>query len=81
MRRFETILALVAVVLASLSALQIPGRLILALTAMLLLCIVGSSRLRAMIRDRENKNKSKKGFDAYERAQRIKEERSKRLDR
>ena len=77
MRRWETFLALVAVVLASVSALQIPGRLLFALTAMLLLSIVGSSRLRAMIRARESGRP--KGFDAYERAMKIQRDRDDRL--
>ncbi len=77
MRRFETLLALLAVVLASLSALQIPGRLILALLALLVLCFVISSRLRAALRGRAER----KGFDAYDRAMKIQEERRNRLDR
>ncbi|MBV8491678.1 MAG: hypothetical protein JO199_14225 [Candidatus Eremiobacteraeota bacterium] len=79
MRRWETLLALVAVILASLSALQIPGRIVFALSALLCLSIVGSARLRAAIRKKEAK--PKKGFDAYERAMRIQEERDKRFRR
>lgn len=77
MRRWETLLALVAVVLASLSAMQIPGRLILALSALLLLSIVASARLRSMIRDREQKKP--KGFSAYDRAMKIQKDRDDRL--
>jgi hypothetical protein len=78
MRRVETLLALLAVVFASLSALNIPGRLILALLALLLLCIVISSRLRAAIRGKEQRAA---GFDAYERAMQIQEERRNRMGR
>jgi uncharacterized membrane protein len=76
MRRFETLLALVAVVLASLAALQIRGRLLFALAAVVLLLFVGLSRMRASM---TAKKKPKAGFDAYDRAERIREERDRRL--
>jgi len=77
-KRFETLLALLAVVLASLSALRIPGRILLALLAILLLCIVISSRLRAALR---GKTAAPGAFDAYERAMEIQRRRQERLDR
>lgn len=79
MRRAETLLALVAVVLASLAALQIPGRLLLALGAIALLFFVGASRLRASLRERRARKQSR--FDPYERAQQIRDERHRRMDR
>ena len=70
-------MALLAVVLASLSAVSIGGhpRPVLALAAVALLGILVYSKLRAMLsRDK----KARPGFDAYERAERIQEERDRR---
>jgi hypothetical protein len=78
MRRFETLLALLAVVLASVSALQIRGRLFFALAAIALLGIVAVSRFRASMAARRAPPQR---FDAYDRAERIHEARRKRLDR
>jgi hypothetical protein len=75
MRRSETLVALLAVVLASLAALQIPGRLYFALAAVVLLILVGMSRIRASVQQR----RPKPSFDAYDRAERIREERDRRL--
>jgi uncharacterized membrane protein len=74
MRRSETLVALLAVVLASLAALQIPGRLYFALAAVVLLILVGMSRIRASVQQR----RPKATFDAYDRAERIREERDRR---
>jgi uncharacterized protein (DUF58 family) len=78
MRRLETLLTLLAVVLASLAALQIPGRVLLALIAIAILLCVGVLRLRSSLRARRNR---KPVFDPYERAARIREERHRRTDR
>jgi hypothetical protein len=75
-RRSETLLALGAVILASLAALQIPGRLFFAIAAIGLLLAVGVSRLRAGLAERK---KPASDFDPAERARRIREERQKRL--
>lgn len=73
MRRSETLVALLAVVLASLAALQIQGRLYFAIAAVILLILVGASRLRASIGQRP-----KATSDAADRAARIREERDRR---
>lgn len=78
MRRVETFLALTAVVLASVAALQVPGRLIFALAAIMLLVFVGSSRLRASLAGRKER---RPGLDASDRAARIHEQRKNRYDR
>jgi multisubunit Na+/H+ antiporter MnhG subunit len=78
MRRFETLLALLAVVLASLSALPIPGRILLALCAIFLIALVGSLRLRAAIKA---KSAPPSRFDAAARAEQIREERRRRTER
>jgi hypothetical protein len=75
MRRWETLLALLAVVLASLAALQIRGRLLFAVAAIVLLAAVGVSRIRAGVARRRPAPE----FDTYERAERIREERERRL--
>jgi len=75
MRRFETLLALAAVVLASLAGLQVPGRLFFAAGAVLVLLFVGVSRLRASTGPKA----PKQSFDSYDRAERIREERDRRL--
>jgi hypothetical protein len=78
MRKFETLLALLAVVLASLAAFQIPGRLVFALAAIMLLAFICSRRLREAL---GQKKERPAGFDAADRARRIHEERQKRFDR
>ena len=75
--RFETFIALVAVVLASVAALQVPGRILFALTAILLFVFLAGRMLRAAIKGRVAK---RSGFSAAERAAQIREERSRRLD-
>jgi hypothetical protein len=75
MRRSETLVSLLAVVLASMAALQIPGRLYFAIAAMALLIAVGVSRLRASIEAR----KANRTSDSHDRAQRIRQERDRRL--
>ena len=75
MRRSETLLALAAVVLGSLAALQIRGRLLFAAAAVALLLAVGISRIRAAMSGRVD---PAAGFDAAERARRIRKARDKR---
>jgi uncharacterized protein (DUF58 family) len=77
MRRSETLVALLAVVLASLAALQIHGRLYFAAAAVALLVYVCFARVRASIQQR----KPSPGFSSYDRAEKIREERERRLDR
>lgn len=76
MRRWETYLALLAVVLASLSAVSIGGhpRPLLAFCAIALLAVVIYARLRSSFTSK----KKKRTFDAYERALRIQEERERK---
>lgn len=80
MGRWETYLALLAVVLASLSALKIGGhpRPVLAFAAIALLALLGYTRLRAQFTGRKKKQRT---FDAYERALRIQEERDRKYGR
>lgn len=80
-RRFETLLALLAVVLASLAALQIPGRLVFALAAIMILTFICSLRLRAMIKQKEQGGGGPTYPDAADRARQIREQRQKRFDR
>ncbi len=75
MRRWETFTALAAVVLASASALHIHDRLFFALLAIVLIAVVGMSRLRASFVQRRGQESS---FDAESRARRIREQRNKR---
>ncbi|MHB8178664.1 MAG: hypothetical protein ACYDA5_03815 [Vulcanimicrobiaceae bacterium] len=75
MRRWETLTALAAVIFASAAALPWRGRLPSAVIAIVLIVVVGLSRLRSVRRSR------KPVFDAYERARRIHEERDRRLGR
>jgi hypothetical protein len=77
MRRAETLVALLAVVLASCAALQVPGRLLYAGAAVLLLLLVAGSRLRSSITQR----RAKRTFDNYDRAMQIREDRDRRLGR
>ncbi len=76
MRRIETLIALLAVVLASLAALQIRGRLLFAAAAVVLLIFVAYSRLRTSLAERRP---AKPSLDAFERAERIREERERRF--
>lgn len=77
MNRWETYLALLAVVLASLSVVSIGGhpRPVLAFAAITLLLAVGYARLRRQFTVRARK---KNKVDAYERALRIQEERERK---
>jgi hypothetical protein len=70
--RSETLLALLAVVLASVAAVHVPGRLFYALGAILILAYVCFARLRASVRRRD----TPQGFSALDRAERIREERN-----
>jgi len=74
-RRYETLVALLAVILASLAALQLPGRLFFALAAILLIALVGMLRMRDALTRREPGDES----GAAQRAQRIRDERERRL--
>jgi hypothetical protein len=75
MSRTETLLALAAVVFASVAALQVPGRLIFAAVAVALLLAVAGARFRAALVGRRE---PPSGFDAAERARQIREERNRR---
>jgi len=75
MRRWETLIALVAVIIASASALPIPGRLWLAGVAIVLLALVGGVQLhRSLAGTRETKT----GPTPEEIARRIREQRNRR---
>ena len=76
MTRLQTLLALAAVVFASVAALQVPGRLIFAAIAVALLIAVAGARLRAALVD---KREVSTGYDAAERARQIREERRRRM--
>ena len=67
MRRSETLVALLAVVLASIAATPIKGRLLFAFAAVVLIAWVGGLRLRAALMQK----RSVHGFDAAARAARI----------
>jgi hypothetical protein len=75
-KRFETYAALLAVILASLSAVDIAGRPrpVFAVAAIVLLVVIGLVRLRSGLQSR----KVRPQFDAYERALRIQEARDKK---
>jgi hypothetical protein len=77
MNRWETYLALLAVVLASLSVVSIGGspRPVLAIAAIALLFLIGYLRLRRQLTSGRKKQRT---FDAYERALRIQEERDRK---
>ncbi|HET7814045.1 MAG TPA: hypothetical protein VFL13_06700 [Candidatus Baltobacteraceae bacterium] len=77
MSRAQTLVLLAAVVFASLSAVSIGGRPrpVLALLAIALMAVVGYLRLRAAM----SRRAPKPSFDAFERAQRIHEARTKRF--
>jgi hypothetical protein len=74
MRRWETLVALGAVILSSVSALPVRGRLWYAAGAIALLAVVGLSRLRTAM----TVKKPASGFDAAERARAIREARDRR---
>ena len=75
MRRWETLTALAAVIIASVSALQVPGRLWFAGIAILLLALVGGAQLhRSLTGSRETKT----GPSPQEIARRIREQRNRR---
>jgi hypothetical protein len=80
MRRWETFLCLLAVILGSLSAIPIGGRPrpLFAFAAIALLFFVGYVRLRTQILAG---SKKKPQFDAYERALRIQEDRERKYGR
>jgi hypothetical protein len=77
MKRWETYLALLAVVLASLSAIRIGGqpRPVLAFSAIGILVLILYVRLRMYL---TGGHKQKRTFDAYERALRIQAERDRK---
>ena len=79
MTRAETLLLLAAVVLASLSVVNIGGRErpILAFAAIAIMVVVGYLRLRASL----GRPKKQRTFDAYERALRIQEKRDEKFRR
>lgn len=76
MTRIQTLLALAAVILASVAALQVPGKLIFAAVAVALLIAIAGARLRAALVE---KREPPPGFDAAERARQIREDRRRRL--
>lgn len=80
MRRWETLAALLAVVLASLSVVSVGGhpRPILAIVAILLIGYIALARLRAAVTTRKKRSAVP---DAYERALRIQEARERRFRR
>ena len=71
MERWETRTALVAVIVGSAAALPIHGRLIFAAISVVLIAVVGLSRLRASLGKRTSN-----GSDAASRAAKIRAERS-----
>lgn len=77
MSRWETYLALLAVVLASLSVVSIGGhpRPVLAIAAIALLIFIGYTRLRRQLTQPKKRESTP---DAYERALRIQEERERK---
>jgi uncharacterized membrane protein YebE (DUF533 family) len=80
MSRWETYGALLAVVLASLSALKVGGhpRPVLAFAAIALLALVAYARLRRQLMGGRKKQRT---FDAYERALQIQEQRDRKFRR
>lgn len=78
MRRWETYVALIAVTLASLSALRLTGhyRIPMALAAIGLIAWVGLSRLRTL-----RIGGPRRDFGSLDRAARIREERERRYGR
>jgi hypothetical protein len=76
MSRTETLIALAAVVFASIGALQVPGRLWFAAVAIALLLAIVGVRLRAALLRRAE---PPSGFDSTERAREIRERRRRRM--
>jgi len=74
-KKWETMLALLAVVLASAAAFPIGLRIPLALLAIVLLVFIGVARLRAAVTNRREMNVP----DAAERAERIRAARENRF--
>ena len=72
MNRWETLAAIVAVVVASAAALPIPGRLWCALAAIAVLIVIAGFRVAAVMRPRSES-------DAAARARRIREQRKRSL--
>ncbi len=79
MRRWETLLALFAVVLASVSAVPFAGRPRPLLAAAAIGCLVLLVYLR--LRSAMVRGKPERAFDAYERALRIQEQRDRKYGR
>jgi hypothetical protein len=75
MRRWETLTALAAVIVASIAAFPIAGRLWFALLAIALIGIVGGAQLR---RSLTGGRPATTGLSAEERARRIREQRNRR---
>jgi hypothetical protein len=73
MRRWETLTALLAVILASASALPVRSHLFFAFAAIALLAVVGVSRLRASLVERGGTGDA---FDAAHRARLMREKRN-----
>lgn len=74
MRRWETLCALAAVIVASVAALPVPGRLWYALAAVAMLALVGVARVRASLVRKPPHG----AFDAGERARAIRQARQRR---
>jgi hypothetical protein len=74
MRRWETLVALAAVIVASAGALPIPGRLYYTGCGVFMIAVVGLARLAARLSAAGTNEPS----DAHERAQRIRESRRRR---
>jgi membrane protein implicated in regulation of membrane protease activity len=75
MRRWETLTALAAVIIASIGAFPIAGRLWFALFAILALAIVGAAQVRRAL---TKNSQPPGGLSAEERARRIREQRNRR---
>jgi hypothetical protein len=76
MRRWETLTALAAVIIASIAAFPIAGRLWFALIAVVLIAVVGSAQLRRSLVG--GNRAATNGPSAQERARRIREQRNRR---
>jgi len=74
MRRWETLTALGAVIVASAAALPIPGRVELAIAAIVAVLVVGGSILTRSLAQRARPGET----DAARRARRIREQRRRR---
>ena len=76
MRRWETLTALAAVVLASLGSIPgLPFRYVVTAIAVVLISVVGAARLKAALR---TPPREKNAFDAADRARRIRDARDRR---